>query len=64
MLSFSRGTAALAGPPLAGFVVDLLEDRNSAILVAAGIMAASSLCFTISALAARRWELRRLYMEL
>ena len=64
LLSFSRGSAALAGPPLAGLVVETLQDRDSAILVAAAIMAASSLAFTLSALAARRWELRRLYMEL
>ena len=64
MLSFTRGTAALGGPPLAGFVVDVLQDRNMALLVSGGIMAASSFCFTISALAARRWELRRLYSEL
>ena len=63
-MSFSRGGAALAGPPLAGVVVDLLQDTDTALVVSGALMAISSLCFTFSALAARRTEARMLYSQL
>lgn len=64
MLSFSRGTAAIAGPPLAGLVVDVLQDLDMALVVAGAVMATSSLFFTISAMAAKRNEVRRLYSQI
>ena len=64
MLSFSRGIAAIAGPPLAGLVVDVLQDLDMALVVAGAVMATSSLFFTISAMAAKRNEVRRLYSQI
>ena len=54
----------MAGPPLAGVVVDILQDTDTALLLAGTVMASSSLCFTLSAMAARRREARMVYSQL
>jgi len=64
LLTFFRGSAALGGPPLAGMVVDLLEDRGMALVVAGGGMTLSSLFYMVSAIANRRRELRSSYDEI
>ena len=56
--------AGVAGPPLAGVVVDILQDTDTALLLAGTVMASSSLCFTLSAMAARRREARMVYSQL
>lgn len=64
LLTFFRGSAALGGPPLAGMVVDLLEDRGMALVVAGDGMTLSSLFYMVSTIANRRRELRSSYDEI
>jgi len=54
LLTAVRGSAALGGPPLAGMVVDILNDRKMALVVAGGGMTLSSVFYIITALANRR----------
>lgn len=54
LLTAVRGTAALGGPPLAGMVVDMLDDRRMALVVAGGGMTLSSMFYISSALSDRR----------
>jgi len=65
LLTAIRGSAALAGPPIAGMVVDLVGDRQMALMVAGGVMTLSSLFYLISAIAnRRRLVTRRGYEEI
>ena len=54
LLTALRGSAALGGPPLAGMVVDMLDDRRMALVVAGGGMTLSSIFYILSALSNRR----------
>ena len=64
VLTFSRGVAAVAGPPLAGMVVDMAGDEGVAMVVAGGVMAASCATFTLTTLLDRRRERRAQYQQL
>jgi len=64
LLTFSRGTAALGGPPLAGVVVDMFDDKGIAMVVAGVGMSLSCVIFTMVMLINKRRELRLQYQEL
>ena len=42
ILTAVRGTAALIGPPLGGMVVDMLDDKRMALVVAGGRLVSDS----------------------
>ena len=59
LLTAVRGTAALAGPPLGGMVVDILDDKRMAMVVAGGGMSLSGLFYIIAAMINNRLGSRR-----
>ena len=58
VLTALRGTAALAGPPIGGVVVDMLDDKRMALVVAGGGMTLSGLFYIIATLVNRRRDAR------
>jgi len=54
LLTAVRGTAALVGPPLGGMVVDMLDDKRMALVVAGGGMTLSCMFYMLAVVANRR----------
>merc|ERR1712130_182527 len=59
LLTLVRGIAALSGPPIAGFVVDLFHSPGSAMIVASIGMLAAGFFYFVVLLLERRLTLRR-----
>ena len=51
VLTALRGTAALAGPPIGGVVVDMLDDKRMALVVAGGGMTLSCMFYMLAVVA-------------
>lgn len=65
LLTLSRGTAALGGPPLAGAVLDLVGGAGGVAMVVAGAgMAAACAIFTLATLLEKRTEWRSQYQQI
>lgn len=66
LLTALRGAAALGGPPLAGLVVDILNDKRIALVVAGAGMTLSSLFYILASLvnSGRLSRTRRGYQEI
>jgi len=58
VLTALRGTAALAGPPIGGLVVDMLDDKRMALVVAGGGMTLSGVFYIIATMVNKRIDSR------
>lgn len=64
LITFLRGCAGLAGPPLAGIVIQMMGDKRTALYMSGGLSAVSAIMYGLAYLTRKRVAKRDGYQEI